>query len=78
MKKIAVGLITVFSISFASLQTSTAQKQSHQSQLLIQPLMQQHSRSIMAKLFYEVCITWKRSSCPNGKGFQEGKGAATF
>ena len=73
MKKIAVGLITVFSLVL--LQPVSAETKP--SIAIIDTAIDATIPEAYGKVIYEVCIT-ERSSCPNGKGFQEGKGAATL
>ncbi len=73
MKKIAVGLITVFSLVL--LQPVSAETKP--SIAIIDTAIDATISEAYGKVIYEVCIT-ERSSCPNGKGFQEGKGAATL
>jgi hypothetical protein len=73
MKKIAVVIVAVFGLTFLQ----PVQAQINPSIAIIDTAIDATVAEAYGKVVYEVCIT-ERSSCPNGTGFQEGKGAATL
>lgn len=73
MKKIVAGIILVFGV--ATLQP--AQAEVKPTIAIVDTAIDATVPEAYGKVVYEVCIT-ERSTCPNGTGFQEGKGSAVL
>jgi hypothetical protein len=73
MKKIAVGIIAVFSLVLLQ----PVQAQPAKSIVIIDTAIDSSIPQLKAKLVQEVCILGSMV-CPNGQRFQEGLGAATL
>jgi serine protease len=73
MKKVAVGIAIVLGLTLLS----PAVAETNPSIVIIDTAIDTTLTEIKDKVIYEVCIT-ERSSCPNGKSFQEGPGSATL
>ena len=73
MKKIAVGIIAVFSLVLLQ----PVHAESSKSIVIIDTAIDSSIPQLKAKLVQEVCIL-DRMTCPNGQKFQEGLGSATL